>query len=416
MANKRKLTDKYIRDLSAQSTRYRVWDTENPALLLEVLPTGRKVFRAYYRRNGKPAYSTIDQYGNITLAQARDAALKVRSKSRDGICPVDERRQAKAKAEEERQTQETQRALILKSFIDEVYLPDAKIRGMKSVDVTVSYIYTYFKDLLDTPINQIKIEVISSWQTAQIERGIKPATINRIVNALRGIVSVAFDKGYIEIHPLKKLKNFKEPESNRDRRLSDEEDQRLREQLEKRNTANLDILKRKGEALPEQVYADHLMPIVLLALNTGMRRGEIFQLRWEHVNMINRVITVKAEIAKSKKDRKINMNKEAFQVLTDWSNSSSRGVYVFPNSDKPKGKKEEPVNSIRRSWENILEKAEIEGFRFHDLRHTFASNLVSKGATLYMVQKLLGHGSLSMTMRYSHFSPDDTAKAVALLD
>jgi len=407
MANKAKFTDKYIRDLSPQSARVRVWDTESPYLVLDVLPTGKKVFRAYYRRAGKPAYSTIDTYGAITLKGARDAVLKIRAQAREGVCPVEERRKVKVKAEEDRKAQDNQRELLLRNFLEQVYIPDAKRRGMKTIDKTDQMVRSHFADFLDYRLDHITPKMIEKWQTDAKDKGLKPSSINRALNPLRAIMTIAVEKEYLEVHPLKRCKNLSVQDDMKERYLSPEEETRLRNQLEKRN-------QEKSIRLPpddERVYADHIMPIVLVALNTGMRRGEIFQLTWDNVSFKNNIITVTADTSKSSKKRHINMNKEIQRVLDNWRKQSSRGGLIFPN----------PVNGkllidIKSMWVNILKDAEINNFRFHDLRHTFASNLVMKGAPLYMVQKLLGHSTLEMTMRYAHLSPDSTAQAVSLLD
>jgi integrase len=220
-------------------------------------------------------------------------------------------------------------------------------------------------------------------------------------------MTIAVEKEYLEIHPLKRCKNLSVQDDMKERYLSAEEETRLRNQLEKRN-------QEKSIRLPpddEQIYADHIMPIILVALNTGMRRGEIFQLTWDNVSFKNNIITVTADTAKSSRKRYINMNKETQRVLEDWNRYSSRVGLVFPNPATGKS-----LVEIKSMWVNILKDAGIDNFRFHDLRHTFASNLVMKGAPLYMVQKLLGHSTLEMTMRYAHLSPDSTAQAVALLD
>jgi len=407
MANKAKFTDKYIRDLSPQSARVRVWDTESPYLVLDVLPTGKKVFRAYYRRAGKPAYSTIDTYGAITLKGARDAVLKIRAQAREGVCPVEERRKVKVKAEENQKAQDNQRELLLRNFLEQVYIPDAKRRGMKTIDKTDQMVRSHFADFLDYRLDHITPKMIEKWQTDALAKGLKPTSINRALNPLRAIMTIAVEKEYLEIHPLKRCKNLSVQDDMKERYLSAEEETRLRNQLEKRN-------QEKSIRLPpddEQIYADHIMPIILVALNTGMRRGEIFQLTWDNVSFKNNIITVTADTAKSSRKRYINMNKETQRVLEDWNIYSSRVGLVFPNPATGKS-----LVEIKSMWVNILKDAGIDNFRFHDLRHTFASNLVMKGAPLYMVQKLLGHSTLEMTMRYAHLSPDSTAQAVALLD
>jgi len=220
-------------------------------------------------------------------------------------------------------------------------------------------------------------------------------------------MSIAVDKEYLEVHPLKRCKNLDTKDTPGNRYLLPEEEKRLRETLEVRNKLKLKQLAPGDNRL----YGDHIMPIVLVALNTGMRRGEIFQLRWENVSFHDNLITVTAETAKSSRKRYINMNKETQRVLKDWHKHSTREGLVFPNPETGK-----PLVEIKSMWSTILKDAGVKNFRFHDLRHTFASKLVMKGAPLYMVQKLLGHSTIEMTMRYAHLSPDSTAQAVALLD
>lgn len=409
MANKFKFTDQNIRKLSPKSARYRVWDTDITCLILDVMPTGKKVFRAYYRRNGKPAYSTIDHYGSVTLKEARQEALDIRAKARLGTDPVEERRQDRIKHKEIKEAEANSQKLILRTFIEEVYEPDANRRALKSIDATISIITRHFKWLFDRRLDTVNSKEIEDWQTSETKRGLSPITINRNLNSLRAVFTLAIEKQLINENPLKKVKNIKAPGNERMRHLSANEETQLREALRKRN-AQLIAHAIEGH-IP--IYGDHIEPIVLIALNTGMRRGEIFNLRWEQVNMASKIITVSAEISKTSKARHINMNNESHRVLEDWSKDKSLSGLVFPSA-KTGGQK--PLVTIKTAWAKLIESAGINDFRFHDLRHTFASNLVMRGAPLYMVQKLLGHGSLNMTMRYSHLSPESTAQAVALLD
>lgn len=410
MANKAKFTDKLIRNLAPEAKRVRYWDARDLSqLIVDVMPTGKKVFRVYYRRAGKPAYCTVGTYGvnGVTLAKADTKARNVLDKVDKGICPVDERRQAKAEAEAQRQTQETQRELILRNFLEDVYIPDSKRRGLKTVSKTEQIIKTHFEDFLDYRLDQITPKLIEKWQTDTLAEGLKPSSINRALNPLRAIMTIAVEKEYLDIHPLKRCKNLKLTDDIKERYLQPDEEKRLREQLEVWNT------KKLLQLSPDEnrVYGDHVMPIVLVALNTGMRKGEIFKLTWSNVSFENNIITVAGETAKSSKKRHINMNKETQRVLDNWGKQSSRRGLVFPNPVNGK-----PLVDIKSMWKSILKDADIQGFRFHDLRHTFASKLVIKGAPLYMVQKLLGHSTLEMTMRYAHLSPESTAQAVALLD
>ena len=119
---------------------------------------------------------------------------------------------------------------------------------------------------------------------------------------------------------------------------------------------------------------------------------------------MSKVLTVRAGYAKSGKARHVPLNEEALEVLKE----------IRPNT-KPNQKLFE-VETFNKSWHGVLESAEIDDFRFHDLRHTFASNLVMAGVPLNTVRDLLGHGDIQMTLRYAHLAPSHVAEAVAMLD
>jgi len=150
--------------------------------------------------------------------------------------------------------------------------------------------------------------------------------------------------------------------------------------------------------------APHLKPIVIVALNTGMRRGEIFNLRWDQVNFQAGVIHI--EKSKNGHRREIPMNDYLVKTLKGVTRS---GEYVFAAKDG------RPYDNTKRSFKTALKKAGITNFTFHDLRHTFASNLVMAGVDLATVKDLLGHKSIQMTMRYTHLSPGHRQKAVSIL-
>lgn len=104
------------------------------------------------------------------------------------------------------------------------------------------------------------------------------------------------------------------------------------------------------------------------------------------------------------------MNKETVATIEEWRKQYPRNSgYVFPGKDGNR------LDNVKKSWDGVLKLAGIEGFRWHDLRHTFASKLVMAGAPLNTVRDLLGHSDLAMTLRYAHLAPDSKASAVNLL-
>jgi integrase len=158
-------------------------------------------------------------------------------------------------------------------------------------------------------------------------------------------------------------------------------------------------------------YTDHLTPIVLLALNTGLRRGELFNLRWRDVDVLRALLTVEGASAKSGQSRHIPLNSEALDVLRRWAGSSTVPAerFVFPGAEG------ERFEDIKGAWLPLVKAAKVPAFTFHDLRHTFASKLVMAGVDLNTVRELLGHSDIKMTLRYAHLAPEHKAAAVAKL-
>jgi len=151
----------------------------------------------------------------------------------------------------------------------------------------------------------------------------------------------------------------------------------------------------------------YLKDIIEFAINTGMRQGEIFHLKWEDIDFNTGLIHLLK--TKSGEKREIPMNENVRNVL-DRVKRTPTSIYVFSSFH------EKPFDNVKRSFKTALEKAGIKNFRFHDLRHTFASHLVMGGVDLLTVKELLGHKKIDMTLRYSHLSCGHKFKAVQTLD
>lgn len=150
--------------------------------------------------------------------------------------------------------------------------------------------------------------------------------------------------------------------------------------------------------------------MVLVAMNTGLRKGELFSLEWSDINFNRAILTIKGDSAKSGKTRHIPLNAIALQALKDWKNMSSSEGLVFQST-----KTGEVFSHVKKSWARVLERAKILNFRWHDMRHHFASKLVMAGVDLNTVRELLGHADIKMTLRYAHLAPEHKANAVAKL-
>lgn len=151
----------------------------------------------------------------------------------------------------------------------------------------------------------------------------------------------------------------------------------------------------------------HLKDIVEFAINTGMRRGEIFNLKWHDIDWNNGFIHLLKTKNNDKREIPLNENVRSILVRVKRSPDSP---YVFSSFN---GK---AFVDIKKSFHTALKNAAIENFRFHDLRHTFASQLIMSGVDFLTVKELLGHKSIEMTLRYSHLSCDHKKRAVKVLD
>lgn len=194
------------------------------------------------------------------------------------------------------------------------------------------------------------------WRAQRMKDGVKTNTVNRDITAIKAALNRAVERELIAVNPIAKVKKARVDEEVRVRYLDEAEEHRLRSQLKKReqdarearDRTNQWRRDRKMEPLPSLhavPFTDHLMPMVLLSINTGMRRGELFDLKWSHVNFDRRIVTVSAQTATSRKTGHIPLNAEAFKTLKAWRSQCDLGnSRVFESED---GARFDNVNS---SW------------------------------------------------------------------
>ena len=149
----------------------------------------------------------------------------------------------------------------------------------------------------------------------------------------------------------------------------------------------------------------HLRNILITALQTGMRKGEIIKLKWEHVDADNNLITIDKSNSKSKKSRKIPINSVLRKLFLELKLKNISTDFVFLNSDGNPYQREDSLNQIYRK---ALERAGIKGLRFHDLRHTAGTRLGEQGVPVQVIKEILGHADIRTTMRYVH--PGDSVR------
>lgn len=246
-------------------------------------------------------------------------------------------------------------------------------------DVTIiKSLLRYFKGHRLTKVTPLMVE---KYKIAR-EHKVTKNTINRELDTFSHMFTMAITWEKCSKNPVKEVKPYK-VENRRERILSLEEIERL-------------LACSNG----------HTRNIILVALNTGMRLREILGMKWEDVNLLQGHITLRN--TKNGKGRTVAMSEEVGEVLKLVKKTENPYVFYDPKTGKP-------FNHIRTSFGKALERADISGFRFHDLRHTAATYMVLGGADLVTVKDILGHSSIEMTTRYSHPTPESKKKAVNAL-
>jgi excisionase family DNA binding protein len=228
-------------------------------------------------------------------------------------------------------------------------------------------------------LDEVTPQHIEEYRSARLKKKSKPITTNRELALLKGMFTKAIDYGYVAANPVKKVKMIPEGDCARERILTPEEEERL--------IAN---------SIP------HFKPFLVIALNTGMRRGEILKLAWPQVDFRNRLVHVVK--TKRNKNRVVPMNNALYTTLQGLRAEAKGSERVYQSKH------------VEGVFATARKNAGLDGLRLHDLRHTFATRLIQAGVDVFTVQKLLGHSTITMTMRYVHSFEAQMRDAVAQLD
>lgn len=238
-----------------------------------------------------------------------------------------------------------------------------------------SHLQAYKQQRLKTPT-----------QLGQRQRTI--ASVNRELETLRAALNHAKREGWIITSPFEKARAVitKSSETRRFRVLSREEETRL-----------LDACTGARE---------HLKPILIAALDTGARRGELFKLKWADVDFVRREITLRVSITKTEQERKVPITSRLLVELQQLKGQGSADAEkrVFPYTD------------IKRSFAAACAAADVKSFRLHDCRHTTVSRLVAQGVALGEVMRVSGHATMEAFNRYLNLLSDATKRSADALD
>ena len=402
---KGKIGKRLLAVVKADAKPFDVWDTDLTGFILRVEPGGAMTYFAVFRLpDGRKNRMKIGSTRVITPAQARDAAKEMLADAAKGIDPAEKRRLA--------------RGHTLRTFIDEQYGPWLKA-NRKSGAYMVERLERGCESLLDVKLTELTPWLVEKWRAAYLKRGAVVSS-NRHLAYLKSCLSTAMEWGLLKENPLLKVKRSREDVKARIRYLTPEEESRLMATLDNREAKLRQARGRHNKWCESRKYAewpnlstlafaDYLKPMVVLSLNTGMRRGEVFSLEWLDLDLELAMLTVRGETAKSGYTRHIPLNETALDTLKAWKEQSQDSSLVFPTKSGAR------FDNVGSSWATVLKDAGISGFRWHDLRHTFASKLVMAGVDLNTVRELLGHSDIKMTLRYAHLAPQVKADAVKRL-
>jgi integrase len=267
-------------------------------------------------------------------------------------------------------------------FVDEVYIPWAKANKRSWYHDTryALVICEFFKGRTFGDIAPMLVEHFKKHRREGLtQRGTKRnmATVNREMAQLSKIFSLAVDNGYCENNPCRKVRRFR-VDNKRERVLSDEEEKKL-------------LAALTGG------YAS-LRPVALLALHTGMRRGEMVGLRWSDVDFASNTIRVPREITKNGRARAIPLNRVSLSALVELKERAGASEHVLAGLGYGKF-------TLSKKFGEATTAVGISGVTLHTLRHTFATRLKDAGVDPFTVRDLLGHATIQMTNYYTHATP-----------
>ena len=376
---KTKITARKVAGLKRESTPYELWDTELAGFGIRVLPTGAASYSVRYRTpDGKRKRLRLGDARVLSVAKARRLAHARLSEVAQGEDPALKKRRD--------QDMPTVGEFIENDFRTR-YLAHQK-GGRAAFDRLRSCFKADFWDRrLDDPGLGFLFE---KWRAKRVKEGLTHSSANRYFAGLRIVFSQAAQWGFIEDNPLRRVRNLKVSKTPRVRYLSPDEASRLQDALGR--------------------CPDYLRVAVVVSLNTGLRNGELFAMEWRDVDFDRGILTVRGEVTKTGRSRHVPMNATVQDALQAWKEQGPGEGLVFP------GRFGQRRPNATQRWLQLLEDAGITGFRWHDMRHDFASKLVMAGVDLNTVRELLGHSDIGMTLRYAHLSPKVKAEAVARLD
>jgi len=361
----------------------------------------------------------LDPGHTLTMKMVKARATSIRGQVADGRNFKSERDNAAA-------------IPTLTEYLDGAYADWVSIHR-RSGEATIARIKSAFDGFLTHRLDTITPDKLEPWKARRLKK-VRRETVNRDIASLRAALSRAEKlltvkkKGFTFENPLADVELL-QVDKNREpvRALTAEEKGDLITALTARDDdkragrhrGNRWRVERRIAEMPGiGKFADVLTPAVIVSLETGLRRGELFALQWPSVDFRGKSLRVEGETAKSYETREIPLNKVALSTLRDWwlQLGQPDSGYVFSQNDMP-------IQDLKKSYHGVLAKAGIErrpakgqSVNWHSLRHTFGTLLGAANVDGTTIMKLMGHVKLSTTQRYLHTDDKRKREAVKALE
>lgn len=379
-----KITKTLVDGLEApESGQAFVWDSMLPGFGVRITSKGGKSWIVQMRvRGGKERRMTVGRCAKVPLDKARTAAKELLASADLGHDPMQQRKDA-------RNVNLDLNPLFL-DFADRWLEEVVKPRNREG---TYKHRHLLVQNHIAPRIGQLRLQEITRKHIEDLHSQVSvdyPVAANRVVSLCSAVFAVAVRWGLLEKNPAVQIE--RNPEHGRERYLTSDEISRILYDL------------ARTEA---QDSAD----VVRLLLLTGARVGEVLSMTWDQVDLDQGIWTKPASSTKQNRLHRVPLSGPALEVLAKRKNNREKqkrkSQWVFPGSGK-----NGHMTTIRTFWSAVCRRSNVQGARIHDLRHTFASLLVSSGESLPVIGALLGHTQAKTTARYAHLLDDPLKQAM----
>jgi integrase len=369
-----KFTDRQVKALKPQESRYEAWETNGKGLGIRVAPTGRKSWIFMYRFEGRSRRMTLGSYPSTSVAEAHVSHSKARNLLDRGQDPG-----AKLVDQKRRERNSSTVIQLAEEYIERWAKP-TKRSWLKDQQALAKDVLPYIgrckaKDVTRRQIIHLLDQVV--------ERG-SPIQANRTLALVRKMFNFAINRDIVEFNPCQAL-SAPEKERRRDRVLSDQEIAYLWNGLEKSR------------------FSLCIANAIRFQLLTAQRKGEVISAEWGDIDLVNGWWTIPAEKSKNGLSHRVPLSSSAILVLEEQQRETIETRWVFPS---PKGGQPLGGTAVNHALKRNMELYSEEPFVPHDLRRTAASHMTSLGVSRLVVSKVLNHAEPGVTAVYDRHSYD----------